>query len=67
MNLHGGAPGRKAMYAAIRRVEEMGKSDVLPQTRYQHCGRSKLLSEAEEKQIVAFVAQWRTKRFCSRS
>ncbi len=65
VNLRGDVPGRKAMYAAIRRVEGMGKGDVLPKTRYQNCGRSKLLSDDEQKQVVAFVAQWRTKRFCT--
>ena len=65
LNLRGDVPGRKAMYAAIRRVEEMGKGDVFPKTRYQNCGRSKLLSDDEQKQVVAFVAQWRTKRFCT--
>ena len=65
VNLRGDVPGRKGLYAAIRRVDEMGKGAVLPKTSYENCGRYRLLPDAEQKQIVAFVAQWRTKRFCT--
>ena len=41
VNLRGDVPGRKGLYAAIRRVDEMGKGAVLPKTSYENCGRYK--------------------------
>ena len=55
VNLSGGPPGRKAMWNAIRRVGSMGSSDLLPKTKYEDCGRKKILTEKQERDIIEFV------------
>ena len=64
-NLVGGVAGRKALYAAIRRVDAMQPSDIAPKTNYANCGRRKTLTEEQERGIVAFVKEWRSKFFCT--
>ena len=46
VNLRGDVPGRKGLYAAIRRADEMGKGPVLPKSSYENSGRYKLFSDA---------------------
>ena len=64
-NLVGEVAGRKALYAAIRRVDAMQPSDIAPKTNYANCGRRKTLTEEQERGIVAFVKEWRSKFFCT--
>ena len=64
-NLSGNIPGRKCVYSAIRRVERMSFTDVVPETNYSNCGRKKALTDEQEKAIVKFVKQWRHKCFCT--
>ena len=64
-NLSGDPPGRKCVYSAIRRVERMSPSDLLPTTDYTRCGRKKALTDEQTKEIVKFVKQWRHKCFCT--
>ena len=63
--LNGNVPGRKAVWAGIRRVNEMGEADLVPQTRYENCGRKRALTHAQECEVVEFVKQWRHTCFCT--
>ena len=64
-NLSGDIPGRKCVYSAIRRVEQMSSNEVVPATKYSNCGRKKALTDEEQERIVKFVKQWRHKCFCT--
>ena len=64
-NIQGDTPSVKAVWSAIRRVDAMCSNDLLPSSGYSNCGRKPKLSEAEEQKVVAFVQQWRHKRFCT--
>ena len=64
-NIQGDTPSVKAVWSAIRRVDAMCSNDLLPSSGYSNCGRKPKLSEAEEQKVVAFVKQWRHKRFCT--
>ena len=60
----GEMPGLKAVRNGVLRAR--GSEDgCLPETRYANCGRHRALTPEEERGIVAFVKQWRTKRFCT--
>ena len=63
--LNGSAPGRKAVWAGIRRVNDMGQADLVPKTRYENCGRKRSLTDREEAQVIEFVKRWRHKAFCT--
>lgn len=64
-NLQGNTPSHGAVFAAVRRVRKMGKDQLLPTSNYKNCGRKKLLNRTQERAIVKFVRQWRSKRFCT--
>ena len=64
-NLQGEEPSKRAVWAAIQRVDAMSSNDVLPGSGYANCGRKPKLSEADEQKVVAFVKTWRHKRFCT--
>ena len=43
----------------------MGHTGNLPRSKYHKCGRKKVLSRAQEREVVHFVKKWRNKRFCT--
>ena len=55
LNLSGNIAGRKALYAAIRRVESMESGEFVPKTKYANCGRKAALTDKEKRDIIAFV------------
>lgn len=63
-NLQGVAPSLKGVRTAVARVEAQ-RGALLPRTGYYRCGRKRILTEQEERAIVAFVKAWRHKRFCT--
>ena len=63
-NIQRQVPSFKAIRNGVERVRRAGKRG-LPQTAYGNCGRKKALTDVEERAIVAFVKQWRAKRFCT--
>ena len=65
LNLSGNIAGRKALYAAIRRVESMESGEFVPKTKYANCGRKAALTDKEKQDIIAFVKKWRAKYFCT--
>ena len=64
-NLSGNIPGRYALWAAIKRVRDMGQDELLPKHKYGNCGRKAALAVEEGNQILEFVRKWRHKRFCT--
>ena len=65
LNMQGDVAGRYAVWSGIKRVAAMSSLDVLPGTNYGNCGRSKAVTEDEERAVIAFVKAWRHKRFCT--
>ena len=63
-NIQRQVPSFKAIRNGVERARRAGKRG-LPQTAYGNCGRKKALTDVEERAIVAFVKQWRAKRFCT--
>ena len=63
-NIQRQVPSFNAIRHGVERVRRAGKRG-LPQTAYGNCGRKKALTDVEERAIVAFVKQWRAKRFCT--
>ena len=63
-NVQRQVPSFKAVRNAVDRIRRAGK-DGLPKTAYSNCGRQRALADADERAIVAFVRQWRAKRFCT--
>ena len=49
---------------AVQRVQASGKKGVA-MTNYKNCGRKRKLTPEEEKKVVGYVHQWRTKLFCT--
>ena len=65
VNMEGNAPTLKSLWTAIQRVDASGQDQFAQKSNYQNCGRSKVLSEGDVKNIVAFVKKWRHRRFCT--
>ena len=66
VDLSGQRPGIFAIRNAVERVDEMkAQGKDLPTMKYGNCGRKKDLTPEEQKAIIAFVAKWRHKRFCT--
>ncbi len=65
LNLQGEVVGKKVLWSAIKRVKNMGRGQLLPTTSYHKCGRTDILTDHQQKDIVAFVKKWRSKRFCT--
>ena len=61
LSLSGNVAGRKALYSAIRRIEAMSPGEFVPKTKYGNCGRKQALTDAQTREIVAFVKKWRAK------
>jgi len=49
----------------VHQVEAVRGTGQLPQNNYKNCGRSHSLTADEQKKVVAFMRQWRGKRFCT--
>ena len=64
-NFRGDVPGRHALWAGIKRVRDMSDSDLLPASKYSNCGRKAALSDEDGQRVLAFVREWRHKRFCT--
>ena len=64
-NMEGNIPTRKTLWAAIQKVDATGQRDFVAASNYKNCGRSRLLSDVDVDRVVAFVKQWRHKRFCT--
>ena len=65
-NAKGKTPSVCACRKAVARMKAVrAKGSGVPTTNYANCGRDPILTEAEEKEVVAFVKQWRHKRFCT--
>ena len=66
----GGHPRRYAVVNAVRRISEQRHTQTFRRTgtastAYHRCGRKPVLSPQQKSAIVAFVKQWRSKRFCT--
>ena len=72
VNLQGERPSKFCMQAAVKRLRQRGQA-MHVKTKYHKCGRrygganggKHKLSEKQEKQVLAFVTQWRRKCFCT--
>ena len=64
-NVQGETPSIKAVWSAVKRVENMAGDDLVPGSNYGNCGRKPKLTEEQEVAVVAFVKKWRHKRFCT--
>ena len=65
VNLAGKRPCLSAVWKAIDRVDNMDTNAIVPEMKYHNCGRRKELTHKQEKDIIAFVKRWRSKRFCT--
>ena len=68
----GGQPRRVAVANAVRRIDRQRRTAAFRRTGvamlgYGNCGRKQLLTPEQKAAIVAFVKQWRHKRFCTAS
>ena len=63
-NIKGEVPTEHAVRNAVERMRASGKAKI-PHTNYANCGRKSVLTEEQQRQIVAFVKRWRNKRFCT--
>ena len=54
VNMEGNAPTLKSLWTAIQRVDASGQDQFAQKSNYQNCGRSKVLSEGDVKNIVSF-------------
>ena len=63
-NLQGQTPAMHAVRNAVARIEDQPRA-VYPQTKYENCGRRRLLSDADEARVVGFVKKFRNKHFCT--
>ena len=63
-DLSGNKPGLHAIRDAVARVAK-ARPDQIATTSYHKCGRSAELTAEQQKAVVAFVAKWRGKRFCT--
>ena len=66
----GGRPQRFAVSNAVRRIDSQRhtaalRSTGVARTAYRSCGRKQALTSHQKAAIVAFVKQWRHKRFCT--
>ena len=61
-NLQGQTPAMHAVRNAVARIEDQPRA-VYPQTKYENCGRRRLLSDADEARVVGFVKKFRNKHF----
>ena len=61
----GETAGDKAVREAVARIDSMEDGALVPKTKYENCGRKKILPESTEKKIIEFVKKWRYKRFCT--
>ena len=66
----GGHPRRFSVVSAVRRIDDQHNSAAfrstgVAMTAYGNCGRKQLLTPQQKSAIVAFVKQWRHKRFCT--
>ena len=50
-NVLGEAAGDKACREAVRRIEAMEEGALMPTTKYDNCGRKKILSESMERRL----------------
>ena len=64
-NVQGETPSIKAVWSAVKRVENMAGDDLVPGSNYGNCGRKPKLTEEQEVAVVEFVKKWRHKRFCT--
>ena len=64
-NVLGETAGDKAVRETVARIEAMEEGALVPKTKYDNCGRKKILPDSTEKKIVDFVKKWRHKRFCT--
>ena len=65
VNMDGDVPTLKTLWAAIDKVDRAGQAQPVPRSKYENCGRTKLLSDDDVAQVVTFVKKWRHKRFCT--
>lgn len=64
-NMEGKRPkSQHCVKNAVQRVQASGKKGVA-MTNYKNCGRKRKLTPEEEKKVVGYVHQWRTKLFCT--
>ena len=66
----GGRAKRIAVANAVRRIDDQRataafRSTGVATTAYRNCGRKQMLTPQQKCAIVAFVKQWRHKRFCT--
>ena len=66
----GGQPRRVAVANAVYRVDKQRRTAAFRKTgaavcAYAKCGRKQVLTPEQKASIVAFVKQWRHKRFCT--
>ena len=66
----GGRPQRVSVVNAVRRIDDQRNTAAfrrtgVASTAYRNCGRKQLLTPQQKSAIVAFVKQWRHKRFCT--
>ena len=66
----GESPRRASVLNAVRRIDDQRntaafRSAGVARTAYRNCGRKQLLTPHQKSAIVAFVKQWRHKRFCT--
>ena len=66
----GERPQRWALVSAVRRIDDQHdtagfRRTGIARTAYRNCGRKQLLTSQQKAAIVAFVKQWRHKRFCT--
>lgn len=70
--LDGGQPRRYAVVDAVKRISAQRHTAAFRRTgvattAYRNCGRKHVLTVRQRSAIVAFVKQWRHKRFCTAS
>ena len=61
--VNGQLPGQRALENAARTVAAHKRG--LPSLNYANCGRNSVLTQEQQRGIVAFVKKWRSKRFCT--
>ena len=64
-NTMGLRPSAKAVWTAVRAVEQSQGGDGVPRSGYSNFGRRPTLTDEQQKAIVAFVRAWRNKRVCT--
>ena len=61
--VNGKVPSQRAVENAVHSVTS--RKQGIPQMNYANCGRTSILTQEQQRHIVAFVKKWRAKRFCT--